>query len=74
MRRVRRTAETGNACGRIGCSGGTDGGASFSVGFLDQSGEAPPVVRMREIIRGVVESAGGELICDTPMKIPRRHR
>ncbi len=43
----------------------TDGGASFSVGFLDQSGEAPPVVRMREIIRGVVESAGGVLICDT---------
>ncbi|MCR4752736.1 MAG: substrate-binding domain-containing protein [Eubacterium sp.] len=39
--------------------------ASFKVGFLDQSGEAPPVVRMREIIRDVVEAAGGELICDT---------
>lgn len=39
--------------------------AVFKVGFLDQSGEAPTVVRMREIIRDVVESAGGELICDT---------
>ena len=38
---------------------------SFKIGFLDQSGEAPPVVRMREIIRDVVEAAGGELICDT---------
>ncbi|MCI8992921.1 MAG: sugar ABC transporter substrate-binding protein [Eubacterium sp.] len=43
----------------------TDSEASFKVGFLDQSGEAPPVVRMREIIRGVVEAAGGELVCDT---------
>ena len=40
-------------------------GESFKIGFLDQSGEAPPVVRMREIIRDVVEAAGGELICDT---------
>lgn len=39
--------------------------AGFKVGFLDQSEEAPPVVRMREIIRSVVESAGGELVCDT---------
>lgn len=60
-----------------GCSGGNDKGTpgdnvgqdvqeeTFKVGFLDQAGEAPPVVRMREIIRDVVEAAGGELICDT---------
>ncbi len=41
------------------------GEAAFKVGFLDQSGEAPPVVRMREIIRSVVETAGGELLTDT---------
>lgn len=40
-------------------------GESFKVGFLDQSGEAPPVVRMRGIIKDVVEAAGGELVCDT---------
>lgn len=40
-------------------------GGEFSVGFLDQAGEEGPVVRMREIIRDVVEAAGGKLICDT---------
>lgn len=54
------TEEAGETAG-----GEPSGDASFSIGFLDQSGEAPPVVRMREIIRDVVESAGGELICDT---------
>ncbi len=43
----------------------SNGEAAFSIGFLDQSAEVPPVIRMREIIRDVVEAAGGELICDT---------
>jgi len=36
----------------------------FTIGFLDMAIDAPPIVRMRELIRSVVETAGGELICE----------
>ncbi len=36
----------------------------FTIGFLDMAFDAPPIVRMRELIRSVVETAGGELICE----------
>jgi len=37
----------------------------FKIGYLDIDGEAPTLTRMREIVRSVVETAGGELVSDT---------
>ena len=36
----------------------------FKVGFLDQDSQAPAVTRMRNIVKSVVETAGGEMISD----------
>ena len=52
------TAEAGNTEELVTVSEG------FTIGFLDMPFDAPPIVRMRELIRSVVETAGGELICE----------